>query len=542
MGTGFWSDEERTLFERGVIRHGWSRWNHISDTMFNHSRSHVQIKSHAQKVKPARRAYLEAERAKFVTAQRQSQYYKFPTGLEIVKGAEASVSETNKGERKPAYDQKIIPGASTVGQSGQANDLRALNLLVACTTEEMGEAESRPKLSRPQVKHTNVRQSPPSAADGTHNDTTRNLLLQAASYVEEQRAKMSLATPLETNKGDPKDSAVVLKGKRKRSPPKRDMDEEINTQETEESRSKRSPPNRDGITAPITGNTASPTREVLDWHRFKMSREEQSRNLTPGLRIKVLRELEGTGWYGAVIINVGSAGIEIKLDNGKTEWQDFPNVNIVVDNTSNRSHAPQALAQAEAFVPRTKPNDLPSAFLQLAMSEVSATEKEDWIKGLCSEWGISYVAQAGRTTAKEQRYYDLLLHSCRSEKTFRDLRDENDKLQTEHTLLQEETNRLKDMVGLLNTSLVKRNSEIEELRAQIEAAGGVVESEVSDQDGRHQTSSNDTQDDGCDESEEEGNAELDATKSEDISPEASTGANPDASHAADGSIDCSEDA
>ena len=347
-------------------------------------------------MKPDRRAYLEAERAKFVTAQRQSQHYEFPTELQIGEGDKTSVSETNVGERKPADEQRNNPGASTVGKAGQANDLRALNLLVACTTEEMEEAELRPKLSRSQVVHTDVRRSPPSAAD--NKDSTHNLLLQAARHVEEQRGETSLATQLGANMGNPKDSAVGLNGKRKRS----DMDEDSNIEETEEGRSKWSTPNRDGITAPITGDTAAPTREVLDWHRVKMSREEQSRNLTPGLRVKLRREQGSSGWCGAEIINVGSAGIEVKLDKGHTEWHNFPNVNIVVDDTSNRSHAPQALAQAEAFVPRANPNDSPSTFLQLAMSEVSTAEKEDWIKGLCNEWGISYVSQAGRVTAKEQ--------------------------------------------------------------------------------------------------------------------------------------------
>ena len=361
-------------------------------------------------MKPARRAYLEAEREKFVTAQRQSQHYNFPSGPEIDKAekASASVSDRSKGEYKSADEQRNQlpcknPGAST---AGQANDLRALDLLVACSTTGEGKDTSQPKQSKPQIIHTNAWQSPSSAADGTHNDSAHNLLLQAASYVEEQRAKMSPDTPLHTNKRDPKDSATVLKGKRKRTPTKMDMGEESigDVEEMEEVRSKRSPPKRDGMmpasTAPTTGDTATPTREVLGWHRAKMSREKQSRNITPGLRIKVLRR-EGSGWDGAEIISVGSAGIEIKLDKGPTEWHNFPNVNIVVDATSNRSHAPQALAQAEAFVPRANPND--SAFLQLAMSEVSATEKEDWIRSLCSEWGISYVAQEeGRATSKEQ--------------------------------------------------------------------------------------------------------------------------------------------
>jgi len=108
--------------------------------------------------------------------------------------------------------------------------------------------------------------------------------------------------------------------------------------------------------------------------------------------------------------------------------------------------------------------------------------------------------------------------------------------------MQDETDRLKDLVGLLNTSLVKRNRQIEDLRAQIEAAGGVVESDVSDQEGQHRKSSNvRTQDGGCGESEEEGSADVDTTET--TKTEASTDANPSgvtlASHAADRDIDCS---
>ena len=47
---GTWFPDEKTLFEQGVILHGWANWRSIQ-TNFVTTRKISQIKSHAQKLK-----------------------------------------------------------------------------------------------------------------------------------------------------------------------------------------------------------------------------------------------------------------------------------------------------------------------------------------------------------------------------------------------------------------------------------------------------------------------------------------------------------
>ncbi|KAL3942197.1 MAG: hypothetical protein SGBAC_003576 [Bacillariaceae sp.] len=133
------------------------------------------------------------------------------------------------------------------------------------------------------------------------------------------------------------------------------------------------------------GTVPAPSQEILEWSE-RLTEKKSRKNICKGMRVKVRfatkvrkegKIVKKRKWYGGRVSNVTPDGskIKIKYDDGTSEISQFPDDDVVVDDTDNGQHSQAASASVHRFVPRQarSPTPTPSATIVVAGVE----EKEE---------------------------------------------------------------------------------------------------------------------------------------------------------------------
>mmetsp|Transcript_15163 Transcript_15163/g.37161 ORF Transcript_15163/g.37161 Transcript_15163/m.37161 type:complete len:1484 (+) Transcript_15163:310-4761(+) len=138
------------------------------------------------------------------------------------------------------------------------------------------------------------------------------------------------------------------------------------------------------------GTVPPPTHDILEWSQ-RLTEKKSRKNICKGMRVKVRfatkvrREgkiVKKRKWYGGRVSNVTPDGskIKIKYDDGTSEISQFPDDDVVVDDTENGAHSAAASALAHRFLPRQARTPTPVPAVAAAAASVvvvAAEEKEE---------------------------------------------------------------------------------------------------------------------------------------------------------------------
>ncbi|CAJ1944433.1 unnamed protein product [Cylindrotheca closterium] len=138
-----------------------------------------------------------------------------------------------------------------------------------------------------------------------------------------------------------------------------------------------------------SGTVPPPTHDVREWSQ-RLTEKKSRKNICKGMRVKVRfatkvrREgkiVKKRKWYGGRVSNVTPDGskIKIKYDDGTSEISQFPDDDVVVDDTDNGQHSQAASASVHRFLPRQarSPTPTPTPTPTPAVVEEKEEEKKE---------------------------------------------------------------------------------------------------------------------------------------------------------------------
>lgn len=173
---------------------------------------------------------------------------------------------------------------------------------------------------------------------------------RAASVDERKAKKGEESQEMEANSS----SHQVAEKQLKRGSPTK---EKISTTQT---LGKKKKEKGQGNSSPVNSKSSTvppPTPEVLEWAR-NISERKCRKHITSGMRVKVRfatkvkregKVIKKKIWYGGKVSAVSKEGskIRIKYDDGTSEVSQFPDKDVVVDETDNGQHS----VPADKFIP-----------------------------------------------------------------------------------------------------------------------------------------------------------------------------------------------
>lgn len=162
-----------------------------------------------------------------------------------------------------------------------------------------------------------------------------------------------------------KRAASVDERKAKKGEESQEMEANSSSHQVAEKQLKRGSPTKEKISTTQTlgkkkkekGTVPPPTPEVLEWAR-NISERKCRKHITSGMRVKVRfatkvkregKVIKKKIWYGGKVSAVSKEGskIRIKYDDGTSEVSQFPDKDVVVDETDNGQHS----VPADKFIP-----------------------------------------------------------------------------------------------------------------------------------------------------------------------------------------------